>query len=70
MAEETGFLVPIRNSIALIEALGRLITDPDLSRHMGQLGRQRALELYDERRVVARQIEIISARCVARCLNA
>lgn len=64
VADETGFLVPVRNSAALIEALGRLITDPDLSRRMGQMGRQRALELYDERRVVARQIEIISARCL------
>ncbi len=60
---ETGLLVPTRNSTALTQALGRLIADRDLSRRMGQAGRQRALELYDERRVVARQIDAITARC-------
>ena len=64
VAEETGLLVPIRSSSALIQALGRLIADPDLSRRMGESGRQRALEFYDEQRVVARQIDIIAARCV------
>ncbi len=62
--EETGLLVPIRSSAALVQALGRLIADPDLSRRMGKSGRQRALELYDERRVVAKQIDIIAARCI------
>ncbi len=62
--EQTGLLVPVRNAYALTQALERLIADPALSRYMGGLGRQRALELYDERRVVARQIEIISTRSV------
>lgn len=61
---ETGLLVPIRSSAALVQALGRLIADPDLSRRMGKSGRQRALKLYDERRVVAQQIDIIAACCV------
>ncbi len=64
VAEETGLLVPIRSSLALVQALGRLIADPDLSRRMGEAGRQRALALYDERRVVAQQIDIIAARCM------
>lgn len=62
--EQTGLLVPIRNAAALAQALERLIIDPELSRSMGRLGRQRALELYNERRIVARQIDIISARCI------
>lgn len=64
VAEKTGLLVPVRSSAAIVQALGRLITKPELARQMGQLGRQRALELYDERRIVARQIEIISERCI------
>jgi len=63
--EETGLLVPTHSSAALAQALGRLIEDPDLARRMGRLGRQRALELYDERRVIARQIETIATRMVA-----
>ncbi len=62
VAGQTGLLVPIRNASALVQALRQLITNPDLSRKMGQSGRQRALALYDERRVVARQIDIIAAR--------
>ena len=61
--EETGLLVPTHNSAALAEALGQLMADPDLSCRMGKSGRQRALKLYDERRVVARQINEIMARC-------
>ena len=61
--EETGLLVPTHNSAALVEALGKLMADPDLSCRMGKSGRQRALKLYDERRVVARQINEIMARC-------
>lgn len=60
---ETGLLVPTHNSAALAGALRTLIADPDLSRRMGKAGRQRALKLYDERRVVARQIDAIMARC-------
>ena len=62
VAGQTGLLVPIRSSAALVKALGRLMADSDLSRKMGQLGRQRALELYDEQYVVARQIKLISDR--------
>ena len=64
VAEETGLLVPIRSSAALGQALGRLMANPELARHMGKAGRQRALELYDERRVVAQQIDMIAAHCV------
>lgn len=59
----TGLLVPTHSATALMQALGRLIADRNLSRRMGKAGRQRALELYDERRVVARQIDAITARC-------
>ncbi|MCG3771104.1 MAG: putative glycosyltransferase EpsD [Nitrosomonadaceae bacterium] len=59
---ETGLLVPTHSSTRLTQALSRLITDQNLSCRMGKAGRQRALKLYDERRVVARQIDAITAR--------
>jgi glycosyltransferase involved in cell wall biosynthesis len=60
---ETGLLVPTRDTAALTRALEIMIADPEKGRQMGVAGRRRALELYDERRVVARQIEIIRAIC-------
>lgn len=63
--DETGLLVPTRNAAALTRALEMLVSDPERGRCMGKAGRRRALDLYDERRVVARQIEIIGALCSA-----
>lgn len=60
---ETGLLVPTRDASALTQALETLVSDPESGRRMGRAGRERALDLYDERRVVARQIEIIGALC-------
>lgn len=62
----TGLLVPTKSSEALVAALGSLIADPDLARRMGQSGRQRAIALYDERQVVAKQLEIVSDRLLLR----
>lgn len=56
---ETGFLVPVRNPPALAAALARLAGDPALRRRMGEAGRARALDLYDEAKVVHRQLELI-----------
>lgn len=64
VAEKTGLLIPVRSSTAIAEALRRLITHPEWARQMGLNGRERALEMYDERRIVARQIDIIATRCV------
>lgn len=62
--EKTGLLVPVRSATAIVEALRRLITQPQWAHQMGLYGRQRALEMYDERRIVARQIDIIATRCI------
>jgi glycosyltransferase involved in cell wall biosynthesis len=52
----TGMLVPLRDGEALGRAMARILSDPELGRRMGQQGRQRAEELYDEQRVLDRQV--------------
>lgn len=57
---KTGFLVPVRDPVALGAALARLSTDPDLRARMGTAGRARAIDLYDEVKVVRRQLDLIN----------
>ncbi|MDF2567666.1 MAG: group 1 glycosyl transferase [Oscillospiraceae bacterium] len=45
--EETGFIVPRKNSTLLAEKMMMLVEDAELRRRMGQAGRARVLELYD-----------------------
>ena len=59
LPEETGLLVPVRAAAALAGALNRLVADADLRRRWGEAGRARALDLYDEGKVVARQIGML-----------
>lgn len=51
----TGYLVPVGDSHALAERIGRLLEDSDAARRMGAAARARALALFDER-VVTRAI--------------
>ena len=62
---ETGILVPVRDATALENAVVRLVDDADERGRMGQAGRERALALFDESAVVARQIAEIRARLPA-----
>ena len=52
---ETGKLVPVGDVVALHEALERLAGDAALRERWGTAGRLRALEHYDEAKVIARQ---------------
>ncbi len=56
---ETGLLVPPATVAPLAEALCRLAADPALRARMGQAGRRRAVELYDEARVVGRTLDLL-----------
>jgi glycosyltransferase involved in cell wall biosynthesis len=62
---ETGLLVPTRNVTALTAAIDALVCDPERAKKMGRAGRRRALDLYDERRVIERQIKIIESLCAS-----
>lgn len=66
--EETGLLVPTHSPERLAAAIERIIFDPEYGRRMGQAGRQRALLLYDECRVVALQLERIAEEARRRSL--
>jgi glycosyltransferase involved in cell wall biosynthesis len=57
---ETGLIVPQRNPKALINAIEQLYNDKEKAKVMGKAGRKRALELYDEKKVIQRQIELIN----------
>jgi glycosyltransferase involved in cell wall biosynthesis len=56
---ETGFQVPAGDAPALGSALERLVRDPDLRARMGQAGRQRALDCYDEAKVLSRTLDLL-----------
>ena len=55
----TGLLVPARTVAPLAAALRRLAGDAALRAAMGAAGRARALDLYDEARVVARTLDLL-----------
>lgn len=56
---ETGTLVPVDDAKALAAALRRLAADPALRAAWGAAGRARALALYREDLVIARQLEAL-----------
>ena len=56
---ETGFLVPVRDVEALAAALVKLAGDAALRRQMGNTARTRALNLYDETKVIAQQLKCL-----------
>ena len=66
VAEETGALVPVNDAAALAAALNRLVADAALRAHWGAAGRTRALALYDEAKVVARQLDLLGLTAPAR----
>ena len=55
----TGLLVPARQTAPLAGALARLAGDAALRARMGEAGRARALERYDEARITARTLDLL-----------
>ncbi len=58
---ETGLLVPLRNSKALTKAIESLYKDREKSKTMGKASRNRALEFYNEKKVIEKQLTIIQS---------
>lgn len=56
----TGFCVPAGRVDALSAALGRLARNASLRRRMGDAGRQCALELFSQERVIARTAALLT----------
>ena len=56
---QTGLLVPLFDIPALIQALQTLAGDPTRRAQMGEAGRKRALDHYNEARVVARTLDLL-----------
>jgi glycosyltransferase involved in cell wall biosynthesis len=55
----TGLLVPPATVAPLAEALSRLAADPALRHAMGEAGRARALDRFDEAKVIARTVALL-----------
>lgn len=53
---KNGLLVPTRDARQLADAIAYLLRNPHIANQMGRIGRQMALENYDEANVVAVQI--------------
>jgi glycosyltransferase involved in cell wall biosynthesis len=61
--EVTGLLVPPASVAPLAAALRRLAGDPATRVAMGKAGMARALELYDEAKVLARTVALLGIPC-------
>lgn len=68
VSEQTGILVPTRSPEQLASAMRRFISDKGLGRRFGAAGRERALLMYDENKVVALQIRRIRQAAIQRGL--
>ncbi|MCX7164746.1 MAG: glycosyltransferase family 4 protein [Rhodocyclales bacterium] len=64
--ELTGLLVPTRSPGELAAAMSRFVSNVEFGRRLGAAGRERALLLYDERKVVALQVERIRQVAILR----
>lgn len=58
--DETGLLVPVKNSAALADAMQKLVEDKALRENMGAAGRKLAEEVFDVNKVVEQHLHIYS----------
>jgi len=55
---KNGFLVPVKNPVALADAIERLVNDKELRVRFGKYGRGKVLKEFDERIVVKKTIKV------------
>ena len=56
--EVDGLLVPVKDGVALANAIERLVRDPALRHTLGAAAREKAVARFDERIVVARTLDV------------
>lgn len=70
---KTGLLYPLGDHVALAQAVGTLIADPQLTERLGRAARKHAERCFDERRNVDGYFDLYSriaaATSAARCVN-
>ena len=59
VAGETGLLVPPASIAPLAEALSQLANDGERRTRMGEAGRARALENFDEAKIIGRTLDLL-----------
>ncbi|WP_120498786.1 glycosyltransferase family 4 protein [Kiloniella sp. EL199] len=57
---KTGILVPVNEPEKLSDALCKLVNSPKLRETMGTASRKRALDLYDEQKIIATQLKLLN----------
>ena len=62
----TGLLVPVKSPVCLAEAINYFASSPSSSDSFGKAGRERALMLYDEDKVVNTQLDRLWVEIVER----
>jgi glycosyltransferase involved in cell wall biosynthesis len=69
---ENGFVVRVRDSRTLADALRKLIDDPEMRRRMGEMGREMAVAEFSTRRVTRSMLGIYAELLgtVPRCADA
>ena len=65
-----GHLTPVGDIEALASAIGDLVSDGDLRRHMGQAGRKKAMAEFDQQRVIDITLETYDRLLATRSGNA
>jgi len=65
----TGLLVPAKDPQALAHAIIQILCNPQEAKKMGEAGRKRAEEFFDEQQVLDRQIQVYR-RLIERKLGA
>jgi glycosyltransferase involved in cell wall biosynthesis len=55
---ETGYLVPVQDPQRLAEAIIRVLSDRMLAKRMGEAGRRRVVEFFDQRKTLEKQLGV------------